>query len=217
MTDIKSSIQTILGNFSRKPLAQAATELFDVLGYRSEKKFAIIPNSGDQFCAEFDPQNRLDAEKARIQEWRSVDLLFQITDAEIRQALGGQADLFNNGQIDGMQISSYLVFAIELADAKYSRTQLANITRQVNLLFPMPVLIVFRHGETISLGIITRRLNKRDASRYVLEKVTLIKDIRSANPHRAHLEILEDLSLPALASAYHITSFVDLQSHGRKP
>ena len=211
MTDIKPSIQTALGNFSRQPLAQAATGLFDVLGYRSEKKFPIVPNSGSQFRAEFDPQNRLIEEKARIQEWRSVDILFQLTDDEIRQALGGQAGLFTNGKIDGTLISSYLVFAIELDGAKYSRTHLANITRQVNLLFPMPVLILFRHGETLSLGIITRRLNKRDASRDVLEKVTLIKDVRAANPHRAHLEILEDLSLPALASAHHLANFADLQ------
>ena len=44
----------------------------------------------------------------------------------------------------------------------------------------------------------------------VLEKVTLIKDIDVHNPHRAHLEILTDLSLPALYQRHGGTNFLEL-------
>ena len=39
----------------------------------------------------------------------------------------------------------------------------------------MPVMILFRHGDTLTLSIINRRLHKRDESKDVLEKVK-IKD-----------------------------------------
>ena len=44
----------------------------------------------------------------------------------------------------------------------------------------------------------------------VLEKVTLIKDIEVSNPHRAHLEILADLSLSALHQQHEFTNFLEL-------
>ncbi len=48
---------------------------------------------------------------------------------------------------------------------------------ELNRQFPMPVMIVFKHGASLTLSIINRRLNRRDEQRDVLEKVTLIKDI----------------------------------------
>ena len=40
---------------------------------------------------------------------------------------------------------------------------------------------------------------KRDPARDVLEKVSLIKDISIANPHRGHLDVLASFSLDELA------------------
>ena len=48
----------------------------------------------------------------------------------------------------------------------------------------MPALVLFRHGDSLTLAIINRRLHKRDAAKDVLEKVTLIRDIQFAQPHR---------------------------------
>jgi hypothetical protein len=61
------------------------------------------------------------------------------------------------------------------------------ITRELNKKSNQPVLILFKHGDTLTLSVIHRRLHKRDESRDVLEKVTLLKDIRIKNTHRAHL------------------------------
>jgi hypothetical protein len=80
----------------------------------------------------------------------------------------------------------------------------------------MPALILFVHGPTLTLSVINRRLHKRDESKDVLEKVTLIKDIQFANPHRAHVEILYDLSLEALQEKPGFRNFVELHSAWQK-
>ena len=46
--------------------------------------------------------------------------------------------------------------------------------------------------------------------RDVLEKVTLIKDIDVVDPHRAHLDILSELSLAALYERYEFSNFLAL-------
>ena len=38
----------------------------------------------------------------------------------------------------------------------------AGLTRAVNRLFQMPAMILFRHGDTLTLAVINRRLHKRD-------------------------------------------------------
>ena len=98
----------------------------------------------------------------------------------------------------------------------YTRTALADITREVNKLFEMPALILFRHGDLLTLAIINRRMHKREAGKDVLEKVTLIQDIRCLNTHRAHIEILFDLSLGALYEKYNCANFVELHAAWQK-
>ena len=145
-----------------------------------------------------------------------MDVLCQITDAEIRQS--NQMILLDSAGkvIDNAIIESYLFMAIALQGESYTRTDLAQITREVNKLFTMPVMILFQHGQTLTLSIINRRLHKRDSSKDVLEKVTLIKDIRIANPHRAHVEILFDLSLAELYRVHNFSNFVELHKAWQK-
>ena len=54
------------------------------------------------------------------------------------------------------------------------------------------------------------------AEKDVLEKVTLIKDISTKNPHRAHVEILFDLSFPELLRVHNFTNFVELHNAWQK-
>ena len=80
----------------------------------------------------------------------------------------------------------------------------------------MPALLLFLHGETLSMAVVRRRLGRRDPSREVLEKVTLIKDVRFADPLRAHIEILHDLSLPTLHAEFAFHNFVGLHAAWEK-
>ncbi len=206
MTNAKYAIETALKSFSTAPMATAATALFETLGYHSDKRLPLSPNTADEFVRTFGRDNLPAADKALLADWQSVDLLFQLTTDELSEQLSA----FSTDRVDDTIIESYLFFAIRLGDKTYTRTQLATITRQVNRLFPMPVMILFRHGDTLTLAMIDRRLNKKDAAKDVLEKVTLIKDIRLADPHRAHIEILHDLSLPELRRKHTVTNFVEL-------
>ena len=80
----------------------------------------------------------------------------------------------------------------------------------------MPVMLLFKHGDSLTISVINRRLSKKDASKDVLEKVTLIKDINISNPHRAHIEILFDLTIDELYKKHQFTNFVELHNSWRK-
>ena len=59
----------------------------------------------------------------------------------------------------------------------------------------MPIVVLFRAKDRLTIGFVGRRQHRLDPNRDVLEQVTLIKDIRLDDPHRAHLDILFQLSL----------------------
>lgn len=216
--ETKRAIAAAFSAFSAQPLAAAATGLFESLGYKSEKRLPLKPNTPDNFLATFGQGRKLNPDHASLAEWRSVDFLFQLTDDEVRAAAAGnQQFLFDSkGKYNGAAMESYLFFAITLAKPHYTRTDLSSITRAVNRLFPMPAMLLFRHGEALTLAVINRRLHKRDEGRDVLTKVTLIKDIRIANPHRAHVEILHDLSFEALQEQHHPSNFKTLHDAWQK-
>jgi len=216
--EIKQSIADSLKQFASRPLADAATALFESLGYKSEKRFVLKPNSPETFVDKFGKDKPFNPDQALLSDWQTVDFLFQLTDDEVRAAAGGNQPLLfdSKGKYNGATMESYLFFAITVKKPQYSRTELSSITRAINRLFLMPVMLLFRHGETLTLAVINRRLHKRDESKDVLEKVTLIKDIRIANPHRAHVEILFDLSFNALRENHDFTNFVTLHAAWQK-
>lgn len=210
----KQHIQQALINFGRGNFAENGRALFRTLGYQSDRTVDV--GSPAEFVAAFDKEERLNADKVCLTSWQSVDILFQLTGEDLIRAEQARLAFKDAAGVDTAATYSYLFLAISLADAAYTRTDLAQITRQVNKLFPMPVLILFRYGDCLTLAIIDRRPHKRDASRDVLEKVTLIKDIRLAQPHRAHVEILYDLSLPELQRQHVISNWAALHRAWQK-
>lgn len=221
--EIKTSIQAALQRFGHSPIDEAALALFETLGYRSDRRIKLTSLS--DFRKTFDQQNKLNAKQALFDEWQSVAFLFQITGEEIAEQMSGPS-LFKTApslksepatrKINQRESQSYLFFAVTLKKPEYSRTDLSSITRAVNRAFDMPALILFRHGAFLTFSIINRRLHKRDETKDVLEKVTLIKDIAFASPHRAHIEILYDLSLQALRQKQGFTNFIELHEAWRK-
>ena len=74
----------------------------------------------------------------------------------------------------------------------------------------MPAMILFQHGQTLSLAVIDRRLHRRNEAKDVLEKVTLIKDIDPTIPIPLTLKF--SLTYPAM-SCFRVqgfSSFVEL-------
>ena len=208
---VRSAGTEIVGATGQSPLRETATALLNTLGYDSEKTLATEDNTPGTFLATFDPDNRLDHDRALLDKWQTANLLFQLTDEELNLAKVPNLRKVYDPRI----YQSYLFIAIELTDEAYSRTKLVGITREVNKLFAMPAMLLFKAGDRLTLAIINRRPDKRDASKDVLEKVTLIKDINLVNPHRAHIDILFDLALPNLAK-HKISNFLDLHNAWQK-
>jgi len=214
--EVRQAIEAALKKFPSQPLAEAASNLLSVLGYTSKKRLPLKPNTLANFLATFSQGRSLNDRYALPGEWKTVDFLFQLTDDEVRTAGNQQFDFESKGAYNGALIHSYLFFALELKGNHYSRSALAGITREVNKLFDMPALILFRYGEILTLAVVNRRLHKREEGKDVLEKVTLIQDIRCVNTHRAHIEVLADLSIEALYAKYGFTNFVQLHQAWQK-
>jgi adenine-specific DNA-methyltransferase len=214
--ETKRAIENALQTFSAAPLKEAAIGLFECLGYRSQKRLDLKPNNGVSFLNTFAQSRPFNREQAMVDDWQSVDFLFQLTDAEVQESAQGQLPFESSRKYDGAIIQSYLFFAIRLSKERYTRTQLSAITRSVNRLFDMPAMLLFLHGDMLTLSIIRRRLHKRDESKDVLEKVTLIKDIRFSDPIRAHIEILHDLCLPVLYHEFFFHNFAGLHQAWEK-
>ena len=195
--ELKLKIKNTIESFQNVSCASASKELLNVLGYQSSKALKLEDNTAETFLLAFNQNQQLRPEKALVEEWASIEILSQITDDEVREALG-QASLFRGGQFENANIYSFLFLSLCLSGVQYTRTQLAAITREINKLFKMPVIVLFNYTHKLSIGIIMRRLHRRDASKDVLEKVTLIKDVDTNQPHRAHIEILFDLSIQEL-------------------
>jgi adenine-specific DNA-methyltransferase len=210
---IKTKIESAIKSFSNGSLFEKAISLFDTLGYNTTRQNQTEQKTFDYFKESYlENNNRFNEEKALVKEWKTVDLLFQLTVNEV----SGQKNIFETKRVDNTIIESYLFFAVELSGDEYTRTAMANITREINKVFPMPVMVLFKYGSYITLSVINRRLNKKDEQKDVLEKVTLIKDISVLSPHRAHREILFDLSFDELNRDGKITNFVELHNAWQK-
>lgn len=208
----KTNIQEALQAFAKGNLTKNSLELFSKLGYVTERRAPLDKPTFEEFQDTYISDQRFDEAKARVKEWKYVDLLFQLSKEEVSQ----QANLFDTKQVDKTIIETYLFFALELTGEEYNRTDLSNITREINRLFPMPVMVLFKYENKLTFSVINRRLHKRDESKDVLEKVTLIKDISIESPLRAHIEILFDLSFQELLSKHQFTNFVELHNAWQK-
>lgn len=195
-----------LTSFQSKSLSDAALSLLNNLGYRSDKTIKI-PGSDPQafleLIAEHNPDVKLDREKALFPDWLKADILFQLTDEE----LSDQNSLFKSDVVNAALLQSYLFFAIELKQRDYARGKLTAIARQLNRVFPMPVMVFIKHDNLLSIAVINRRRNKRDNEKDVLGKVTIIRDISLESPHRGHLDILHSFALQTLTAKTAIHSF----------
>ena len=217
MNTSKNEIKSALHQFANGNLADNARHLLNVLGYHSERRINIEPNTAAGFLSALNPvaQEKFNPKRALVEEWKSVDLLFQLTDDQISD--NGRVEIeFGGSDIDRERDKSYLFFALKLCQSHYTRTLLSQITRAINKPFKMPVMILFEHGDTLTFAVIDRRLGKRNKDEDVLEKATLIKGINFANPHRAHIDILFDLSIAALYEKHEFNNFPQLHEAWRE-
>ena len=192
--DRLTAIRAAISGLAGADLAAAGQALLETMGYRSPKTLDA-PTAPAEFLSALG----MDTSRFETNRWRAVHFLFQLTGDEL-PALSRGGDPATGESFQRAAIDSFVFLAIDLDDGDWSRRQLVAIVRALNRGFAMPVIVLFRQGGQATLTVIDRRAHRRDTSRDVVGgRISLIKDIELARPHRAHVEILADLSLAALA------------------
>ena len=127
----RRSIANALQRFENGNLAENTRRLLEILGYRSDRTIALEPNTVEGFIEIFDQLGGINSDKAQLQEWESIDFLFQLTEAEIVENTQLQID-FEDYSVDDRIIESYLFFVLRFTwfivyrrptFADYSRNQ----------------------------------------------------------------------------------------------
>ena len=189
----KEAIKSALAAITTDNFLDNTKALLATLGYKSEKT-ADLFGSVDEFINEYKaPNPNTKTEQEFRQHVKSVQFVFQYTTDEIVD--DPQLELFESASFDKGNYHSFIFCAVELKDNDYSRTKYAEFTREINKRLITPTVVFFRVENKITVAFADRRPNLTDESLDVLGQVTLIKDIRPNNPHRAHLDILSELSL----------------------
>ena len=187
-------IEATLAVFPQDNLVEGGRRLLETLGYRSDRTLELSGDV-DDFIEGVSARN--DDTQSRMhfrQRANSVHILFQVTDSEISES---QPSLLDTGEFDKGDARSFMFIAVELQGKNYARGVYAELTREVNKLLSQPTVVLFRTAEDLlTIAFVHRRPHKRDRTRSVLGSVSLIREINTTNPHRAHLDILGKLALP---------------------
>ncbi len=200
-SDIREDIRSALTALSDSNFPVAVRNLLGTLGYHSQRTLELS-GGADDFIRQF-PAASQDTTRSE-QEFRervgSVQLVFQLTSEEIapvnQPTLGLEAASFDTGTQ-----RSFIFVAVELKEASYARSRYAEFTREINKRLIAPTVILFKTAANrLTLAFVHRRQHRHDRSRDVLGSVSLVREINPTQPHRAHLDILAELSLENLLS-----------------
>ena len=208
--NLLEALQSTLAAMPASDFLKATKDLLEILGYQSGRT-QKLSGSADDFIREFPaPNQNTRTEQEFCEHTQSVQLIFQVTSDEIAASSQPTFD-FDAASFDRGQQRSFIFFAVELKKATCARGQYAQFTREINKRLSQPTVVLFKttdlpaeHGSAQAGNLLTaafvhRREHKRDPNRDVLGKVSLIREIDPASPHRAHLDILAELSLAECA------------------
>ena len=190
------TIRAALDKMTAGDLSEASTQLLAALGYRSDRRLDGQTGNVDDFIAAFKAENTdTKSEQDFRDSAREVRILFQFTDTEITRT--AQRPLLEEEAFSAGNARSFLFAAVDLNADSYARGRYVSFTREINKRFSrVPAVVIFRTADGhVTLAFVNRRPSKVRADRQVLGSVSLIREIDPADPHRAHRDILAELSL----------------------
>ncbi len=184
--------QTLLSTLAtpQEDFSEGVKKFLGSLGYHSDRTLTEQSGSVDDFISLTADTERLGtaSEQALRKNTKSVKIVFQITNDEIG---GGHGMDFENGNTP-----SFVFTAVELERGSYPRGKYAELTREINKRLSQATVVLFKTANNLlTLAFVNRRQHQRNQNRDVLGNVSLIREINPADPHRAHLEILSELTL----------------------
>ena len=189
----RNAIASALQGIATATFTDASRELLTALGYRSDR--TLDGQTGN--VADFITHPNTAIEHTFTQQATFAALIFQVTSNEIGIIDQGQQMLIPAAGFDHQDLAqSFLFMAVDLKDTRYPRSQYISFTREINKRFLAPAVVLFKTADDLlTLAFVHRRMNQRDPKRDVLGSVSLVREINPSNPHRAHLDILQELSL----------------------
>ena len=188
-------VRDALSELADGDFSKTAEKLLGILGYRGDDALPSEAVTVGDFIADYPADNPdTKAEQEFSENTQSVRFISQISDAEI--TANAQHVLIDSSAFDTGNARSFLFLAVALKEATYTRGQYAAFTREINKRWQIPTVVLFKTAANLlTLAFAHRRAHRRDPGRDVLGNVFLIREIDQVDPHRAHLDILDDLSL----------------------
>ena len=178
----------------------AAADLLETLGYRSELTPELRGSVGEVVGALGLEEKHTNAARNLNDNVRSMGFIFQVGENEINANGQGTFD-WRTASFERRHTKRFNFVAVELLGKSYARGKYAEFTREINTWFNAPTVILFKTADNrLTLAFVHRRQHRYDKSRDVLGNVSLIREVNPTQPHRAHLDILAELSLENLLS-----------------
>ncbi len=212
MSELQKSIQDALRALADGSLSECTEDLLRALGYHSDRTTNF--ESIEHFIRSVNAKGKLASSQLKtFDRWDDMDIVFQVTNDEVTlQESLFDSDGYTAKQFDDGVAKSFLFLAVDLKPGRCSRSYLTASTRAVNRIFPMPTVVFFRYRDEndsplLTVAVIHRRVHKRDSAKDVLERVTLIQDVSLREPHRAHVQLISELSLRTLVEQRNVSNF----------
>ena len=196
--NIKKNIAAALAALPDVDFSATAQGLLETLGYQSELTLELR-GSVDEVVDDLGLEKKHTNTARNLSDnVRSAGFIFQVGADEI-DANGQKTLDWGTASFERGHTERFNFVAVELRDRSYARGKYAEFTREINAWFNAPTVILFKTADNrLTLAFVHRRQHKHDPSRDVLGSVSLVREINPTQPHRAHLDILAELSLEHL-------------------
>ena len=196
----KENIKAALAALPAGDFLASAQGLLETLGYHSELTPELQGSVAEVMNALGLQKKPTNAAHSLSENARSVGFVFQVGEDEIN-ANGQQTLDWGPASFERGHTQRFNFVAVALSGKSYARGKYAEFTREINAWFNAPTVILFKTAANrLTLAFVHRRQHRHDHSRDVLGSVSLVREINPTQPHRAHLDILAELSLENLLS-----------------
>ena len=136
------------------------------------------------------PQNIIGDKKCN-QNIKAIYPFGIVTDAIFNQ----EETKITQTDLENEKYEGILLFGVDVSKTNPTRSDLAEITRQINRAFKkLPVVVVFKYGNQLTFANIERiDYEQQWHEGEKVGKVSMLKDIDLEKPHRAHQDILKEI------------------------
>lgn len=184
-------MKTILHKFITEPLFDATESILSHLHIRFTAQ-SKTPLSFQELYADTISSSMPQALKDVVAKVNNTYLIGAIDEDTLE---GRQSDFDFEKPLDG-KYNTMIIFAVDIKQGcSLTRGELATLTRGFNrMALQLPVIVFIKKGDFLSLATCERsEYSRAGIVGEKLGKVSILRDINCAHPHRGHIDILESL------------------------